>query len=525
MTFTLYNTLTRRAEPFVPADPARVTFYSCGPTVYDHAHIGNFRAFLVADLARRWIESPLCELRTGDGGVHRGPREVVHVMNITDVGHMTDDAALDGSGEDKMDAAARRLREAKKSGKLPPDAESVDPSDPKQIADFYARAFLEDARTLGLRVASDADADPRRLPRATEHVRTMLELVVDLIRKGHAYRAGPAVYFRTSTFPDYGALSGNTLEKLRTGAGGRVDERNQAQKEHPADFLLWKADPSHLMKWDPDELLGRETGLGAGYPGWHIECSAMSLEAFRDILGQPDLATIDLHSGGEDNIFPHHECEIAQSRCHTGAGTFSRAWLHTRHLMVEGEKMSKSKGNFFTIGDLLARGFEPAAIRLELLKTHYRSNANFTEQGLKDSQRMVRRLRDFAERAESSENAGESDDEARDAFAAAMQSDLNIAGALGALSAWMNRTPEPARADAELLRTLDRTLGLLELGVPEADAGEDDAAILALIAKREDARRSKDWAESDRLRDHLAEMGVEVKDGPEGATWRRVAKL
>lgn len=520
MALHLYNTLTKRKEAFAPADPSLVTFYSCGPTVYDYAHIGNFRSFLVADLARRWMESPLCEI-----GGSAGPRRVAHVMNITDVGHMTDDVAADGGGEDKMDAAAERLREAKKSGKLPADATGIDPSDPRAIADLYTAAFLDDARTLGLKVAREVEGDARVMPRATEHVRAMLEVVVDLIEKSAAYRAGPAVYFRTSRFPEYGALSGNTLDKLRAGAGGRVDDANQASKEHPADFLLWKADSAHKMKWDPDALLGRETKLGEGYPGWHIECSAMSLEAFRAILGDESIATIDLHSGGEDNIFPHHECEIAQSRAHTGAETFARSWLHTRHLMVEGEKMSKSAGNFFTIRDLLGKGFEPAAIRLELLKTHYRSNANFTQQGLKDSQRMVGRFRDFVERAEASGDAGETDAEARDGFVRAMDDDLNTAGALGAIGSWMNRTPEPTRADAALMREFDVALGLLDLETPGAGGGEDDAAIEALVKKRDEARANKDWAESDRLRDELAAMGVGVKDGPGGATWERVVRL
>ncbi len=520
MGLRLYNTLTKKVEAFAPVDASRVTFYSCGPTVYDYAHIGNFRSFLVADLARRWMGSALCEI-----GGQAGPREVVQVMNITDVGHMTDDAQADGGGEDKMDAAAQRLREAKKSGALPEGATGVDPSDPRAIADFYTSAFLEDARVLGLRVAEEFESDARMMPRASEHVRAMLEVVVDLMGKGAAYQAGSAVYFRTSAFPEYGALSGNTLEKLRSGAGGRVDDANQASKEHPADFLLWKADAAHKMKWDPDELFGRETGLGEGYPGWHIECSAMSLEAFRAILGDTSIDTIDLHSGGEDNIFPHHECEIAQSRAHTGAEVFARSWLHTRHLMVEGAKMSKSAGNFFTIRDLLSKGFEPAAIRLELLKTHYRSNANFTEQGLKDSQRMVGRFRDFVERAEASGDAGETDTEARDGFVRAMDDDLNTAGALGAISAWINRTAEPTRADAELMREFDVALGLLDLESPGAAASGDDAAIEALVKQRDEARQNKDWAESDRIRDELAGMGVEVKDGPGGATWERAARL
>ena len=526
MPLTLYNTLARQPEVFTPADPGCVTFYSCGPTVYDYAHIGNFRSFLVADLARRWIESPLCEVGTADGGSHEGPRRVVHVMNITDVGHMTDDDQADGAGEDKMAAAAKRLATAKKAGTLPVGVTDIEPHDPYAIAGFYADAFLEDAKLLGLEVAREHENDARLMPRATEHVTSMLEVVVDLLDKGAAYIAGGAVYFDTRSFPAYGALSGNTLDKLRAGAGGRVADSDQSVKKHPADFLLWKQDDSHLMKWDPDALLGRATGLGAGYPGCHIECTAMSLEAFRTILKMPELATIDLHSGGEDNIFPHHECEIAQSCAHTGAETFSRAWLHTRHLMVEGAKMSKSAGNFFTIRDLLAKGFEPAAIRLELLRVHYRTNANFTEQGLNDSQRMLGRWRSFLERAEESDDDGTPDAEARAAFTSAMNDDLNTAGAIGALNSWINATPTPSRADAELLRAFDHPLGVLALAASERAGSEsDDADILALIARRDAARKNKDWAESDRVREQLAAMGIEVKDGPDGATWRRVAKL
>ncbi len=560
MSLHLYNTLSKRKEAFAPADPARVTFYSCGPTVYDYAHIGNFRSFLVADLARRWIASPLCEIAG-----QPGPREVVHVMNITDVGHMTDDAAADGGGEDKMDAAAARMLEAKKSGTLPAGATGVDASDPHAIADFYTAAFLEDARTLGLQVAEEHASDARVMPRATEHVRAMLEVVVDLIEKGAAYQAGAAVYFRTSRFPEYGALSGNTLEKLRAGAGGRVDDANQSAKEHPADFLLWKADATHKMKWDPDALLGRETGLGEGYPGWHIECSAMSLEAFRAILDDESIDTIDLHSGGEDNIFPHHECEIAQSRAHTGADVFARSWLHTRHLMVEGEKMSKSTGNFFTIRDLLGKGFEPAAIRLELLKTHYRSNANFTEQGLKDSQRMVNKMRSQAWYLMKNQNvpvsiskpewARAEVERAKDQFSSAMDGDLNVSGALAALTRLqlptapmaLDRNPLPekphsyAECDAlynaganeitgalylSLYHALDNVLGVIFTPANTHNANQnDDAAIDALVKQRDAARASKDWAESDRIRDELAAKGIAIKDGKDGATWERTARL
>jgi cysteinyl-tRNA synthetase len=519
----LYNTLSRRLIDFTPADPTRVLFYTCGPTVYDYAHIGNFRAFLVADVLRRWLESPLCEVHRADGSTHDGPRRVVHVMNITDVGHMTEDDLLDGGGEDKMEAAASRLAEAKKSGKLPAGAE-IDPSDPYAIADFYMGEFIDDARALGVKVAQESINDASLLPRASEHVRQMLEIIVKLMEKDCAYQTPDgAVYFSTESFGDYGALSGNTLDALRTGAGGRVSAENQSAKRHPADFLLWKADAKHLMRWDPSKMLGRKVSLAEGYPGWHIECSAMALER----LG-PDDGIIDLHSGGEDNIFPHHECEIAQSRCFTGAELFARCWVHTRFLLVESEKMSKSKGNFYTFRDLVKAGFSPAAIRLEIIKTHYRSNANFTEQGLRDSQRMIDRWTRFLDAGEISGAEGRVDETVLHDFRHAMHDDLNTAGAIGAINAWINRTESPTVDDATALRRFDAALGVLSLDASAPAAGDDDpeaARIDALVAARTAARQAKDWAEADRIRDELASMGVEITDGPGGTTWGRKASL
>ncbi|NBU42096.1 MAG: hypothetical protein EBS51_15120, partial [Planctomycetia bacterium] len=264
----IHDTLSGKAADLAPlAGPAGpVTFYSCGPTVYDDAHIGNFRSFLNADVLRRTIELTGVPVR--------------HVMNITDVGHMTDDAQADGGGEDKMAVAGRRLLEAKKAGTLPAGA-SIDPNDPLAIADFYATRFLEDARHLGLKVAIEAERDPSLMPRPTRWVPQMIAMVQGLIDRGHAYVARDGVvYFDVRSFPDYGKLSGNTLDALREGEGGRVSAENQAAKRHPADFMLWKPDAKHLMKWD--------SPWGAGYPGWHLECSAMAA----GLLGEQ----IDLHS-------------------------------------------------------------------------------------------------------------------------------------------------------------------------------------------------------------------------------------
>ncbi len=523
MPLHLYNTLTRKTEPLLPADPGNVTFYTCGPTVYDDAHIGNFRAFLAADLLRRWIESPLCELENDPrkDKARTGGRRVLHVMNITDVGHMTDDSNADGGGEDKMAAAERRLLEAsqqaKKSGTAH-EAADVDPGDPYSIADFYAARFVEDARKLGLKVVLEAEADPSLLPRATHNVSRMIDMINRLVERGFAYQAREAVYFDVQKFVSYGSLSGNSLDELRGGAGGRVNAEHQAAKRHPADFLLWKADASHLMKWD--------SPWGAGYPGWHIECSVMSLDrlvpgGLQRVLAAPEgRFEIDLHSGGEDNIFPHHECERAQSCACTGSERFARHWFHARFLLVEGEKMAKSKGNFFTARQLFAKGHEPAAVRLELIKTHYRANANFTEQGLKDSARMVERWRRVAAAGAASGDAGTQPSRMLDDFADAMHDDLNIAGALGALNGWIASLDTPTRADGKAMHQIDDVLGVLNLAQAastQTDIGvftgvEPSAEIEALLIERRDAKNAKDFARADAIRDELATRGLAIKD-------------
>jgi cysteinyl-tRNA synthetase len=543
MPLRLYNTLTRRLEAFTPSDPAHVTFYTCGPTVYDDAHIGNFRSFLAADVLRRWIQSPLCELTTRGGGVHKDLRRVTHVMNITDVGHMTDDAEGGEAGEDRMAVAGRRIEEAKKSGKLPAGV-SVDPRDPYQIARFYEERFKEDARKLGLEVAIEAQEDPSLMPRATENVRGMITVVQRLEQRGFAYVVGQpgsrVVYFDVQKFSTYGRLSGNTLEALRAGAGGRVAESNQAQKRSPADFLLWKEDASHIMKW--------ESPWGMGYPGWHIECTAMSVGrlllqgaaggATLETLSVGDgLPLIDLHSGGEDNIFPHHECEIAQScgafNADPAAGTFSALWFHPRFLLVEGTKMSKSKGNFYTQRDLFAKGIEPAALRLELVKTHYRSNANFTFQGLQDSQKTVERWRRFLKASDDGSHTvmpwyelGEvaQAEQLFTNFTSAMNDDLNVAQAIASINEWLNALPASGLSNdhTRILQGLaGEVLGVLELEAPASTSSEiglfapgvdPNPAVIAKLEERRAARAAKDFRRSDEIRDELAAMGYAIKD-------------
>jgi cysteinyl-tRNA synthetase len=481
-----YNSLTKSLESFAPIAPPIVTMYNCGPTVYDYAHIGNFKSFLFADVLRRFLELAGYEVR--------------QVMNLTDVGHMTDDAVADGGGDDKMDIARKRLAEAKKSGKLP-EGVDLDPNDPYAIAGFYGDAFIDDAKKLGIKVASE----PQHLPRATDHVGQMRDFIAVLIEKDHAYVASDgAVYFSVQSFPAYGKLSGNTLEDLRGGAGGRVSADTQAVKRHPADFLLWKPDETHLMKWD--------SPWGTGYPGWHIECSAMA----RAVL-QRDV--IDIHTGGEDNIFPHHECEIAQSCGATGEDSFANVWMHGRHLMVEGQKMSKSKGNFYTVRQVIEGGFtgravDPAVLRLELIKAHYRSNMNFTKKGLEDSASAVQKVRRFAETVGyDDENASWQgvEHESLTEFFAALADDLNTAKALGVMFAYLNEPADDVQISRAMLAAFDQVFAMLK---PTQALPKDD--IQSKIDAMNQAREDKDWATSDAIRAELEEQGYEVKQTKDG---------
>lgn len=494
MAITFRDTMSGKLRVFEPLQEGHVRMYHCGPTVYDYAHIGNFRAFLLADLLRRLFE-------------FHG-YEVDQVMNITDVGHMTVDTA--DAGEDKMAAAVQREGRG-----------------PEQIARFYEEAFFEDLDALGIRRAD-------RYPRASEHVTDMVALTEALYEKGYAYREGDTVLYDISKYPEYGRLSRKRIEDLQAGAGGRLTEEMLAGKRNPGDFRLWKVDPDHVLQWD--------SPWGRGYPGWHLECSVMA----RKYLGD----TLDIHTGGEDNIFPHHESERAQIEPVTGK-PFVRYWLHVRHLMSEGTKMSKSLGNFYTVRGLLEEGFDPIAIRYLLISAHYRAPLNFTQEGLKGAWESVNRIRNFVRRMEenaqlepevgetaggaagasAAEGAGDTTGTATvvqgflDAFAEAVDEDLNMSKALGSVFDFMreiNRRDvkgQDAVAAAAAIRRADEILGIL---VPEEEAQEDtDPRIDALVEERQAARKARDFARADEIRDQLMAEGIVIEDMKEGVRWYR----
>jgi cysteinyl-tRNA synthetase len=461
-----FNTLTRRKEAFVPLDAVKVKMYTCGPTVYDFAHIGNFRAFLFEDLLKRWL-------------IQRGFK-VTHIMNLTDI----DDKTIKSSQSQGMPL--------------------------RQFTDFYVKAFFEDIKTLNI-----APADV--YPKATDHIPEMVALIKTLITKGYAYRGEDgSIYYAVCKFDDYGKLSKIKVDELK--AGARVSQDEYA-KEEAQDFALWKA-------WTPEDGdVYWETELGKGRPGWHIECSAMSMK----YLGE----TFDIHCGGVDNMFPHHENETAQSEAATGK-TFVNYWMHNEHLQVEGKKMSKRFGNFYTLRDLLAKGYDPIAIRYLLMSTHYRQQFNFTFEGLEAAKGAVDRLRNFVRRLhntdgkESGGKVASFSEKAEVCFGGSMDDDLNVGTALASLFDFVREinnlldanlvSKDEAAEVGGLMLKFDAVLGVIgKVEVEETLPADIDG----MVQKREEARKAKNWKEADAIRAHLKTLGIVLEDTAQGVRWHK----
>ena len=461
----VYNTLARKKEELCPLVPGKIGMYSCGPTVYSFAHIGNLRTYVFMDLLRRTLE-------------HAGYR-VKSVMNITDVGHLTSDA---DEGEDKMERASR---EQKKT--------------PYEIAEYYAGVFFQDIAALNIK-------RPTVTPKATDHIAEMIQFVQGLLEKGFAYETSDGIYFDIEKFGHYGKLSGANLEEQLAGARVEVND----EKRHPADFALWKKAPKeHIMQW--------ESPWGMGYPGWHIECSAMS----RKYLGD----RFDIHTGGVDHIPVHHENEIAQSEAFLGHPAVNY-WMHGEFMMVDNGKMSKSLGNTYTVADLKARGFDPLAFRYYCLNSHYRNKLNFTWEGMAAAQTSYHRLLEAAlAHKQGREKADPAEiDRLLQEFFEAAEDDLNVPKALGLVWTLVKQPKDPA-VYAALLK-MDAILGLSLDQCEEKCRREEPAEALppeieALAEARAQARSRRDWAESDRLRDELAARGYAVLDSKVGQQIRK----
>ncbi len=472
--------------------------YTCGPTVYGRPHIGNYSSFLMADLLRRWLEV--------------SGYKVTHVKNITDVGHLANDA---DEGEDKIEKQAK--------------AEKVDPL---AIARKYTTQYLVDEKLLNLK-------EPEYRPLATGTIKEMITIIQELIQNGHAYETEDGIYFDVQTFPAYGELSGNTLDHLNAGARVEVDEK----KKHPADFALWKktvgSNAHHILRWhfangERSDTVGDDAQ--SGFPGWHIECSAMS----RKHLG----LTLDIHTGGEDNIFPHHECEIAQSEC-SGSRPFARYWLHKRRIEItaseeasesqEGVKMSKSLGNVLSIDDVLERGYSPMDLRYVLLSVHYRTRLKFSWKGMDDGKKARRKIMEWMSEVDAMEEDVTSNPDVpvqdgsrrfkppatiyADQFRAAMDSDLNTSAALAVIFEAMTWTrtqellsSEEKKVIKSFVRIVRSTFGCFE---PEEEASIP-ADVQKLFEERKQARADKNFALSDSLRKEIESRGFMVEDSAKG---------
>jgi cysteinyl-tRNA synthetase len=473
----LHNTLGGKIEPFVPQKAGEVRMYSCGPTVYDYAHIGNFRTFVFQDILRRFLKS-------------RGFK-LTQVMNLTDV----DDRIIANAA-----AAGVGIRE---------------------YTEKFAQAFFDDCKTLSLEA-------PEHWVRATDNIESMVRLIERLREKSFTYESEGSIYYRIAKFPDYGKLSNIDVAGIQ--AGARVDV-DRYEKESARDFALWKAPKEGEHFW--------ETSIGKGRPGWHIECSAMAMK----YLGE----TLDIHTGGIDLAFPHHENEIAQSEGATGK-YFVKYWLHAEHLLVEGEKMSKSLGNFYTLRDLFAKGYKPAALRFALASVPYRRQLNFTFDGLQQAVSSVERLRNFADRlgqgkfpAGAPKGMADRIAKATEEFDASLSDDLNTARALGAVFEFIREAniamdkgefgPGDVPAAQKFLHTFDQIFAVLEnndaqklqvLGYGQENSNAGDAEIEKLVVERQVARQARDFATADRIRKELEKRGIILEDSRDGSVrWKR----
>jgi len=457
-----FNTLSGKLEPFQPLNPGKVKLYTCGPTVYDHAHIGNFRAYIFEDLLKRFL------LFMG--------YEVTQVMNITDV----DDKTIKGA-----QAEGIKLEDYTKK---------------------YIESFFEDIEILNINKAD-------YYPRATEHIPDMVKMIKGLLKKGFAYRKNGSIYFRIGKFPNYGLLSKMDLTELKPGQRTEADEY---EKESAQDFALWKDKKEGEPFW--------ETEIGSGRPGWHIECSVMSSK----YLGQ----TFDIHCGGVDNIFPHHENEIAQSEAYSGK-KFVNYWLHCRHLIVEGEKMSKSKGNQYTLRELLKKKCDPLALRFLLLATHYRKMLNFTFEGLRQAEASLQRIKDFIYELENRKFKMEENkdiptliEKTRKKFIEGLSNDLNFSVSLTALFEMIRRVntliakeklgTKNAKELISLTYSFDKVLAVL----PQKEEKTLSVEIEEKIKIREKARAEKNYEQADKIRQELLELGVVLEDTKNGVRWK-----
>lgn len=491
MGLKLHNTLSRKTEEFKPLHEGRVGIYVCGPTVYGHAHLGHAKSYVSFDVLVRYLR-------------YLG-YSVTYIQNITDVGHLTDDA---DSGEDKLAVAARREHKH-----------------PMALAEYYTASYFADMDQLQC-------VRPDISPRATGHIPEQIALVKTLIDKGYAYEVNGSVYFEVAKFPGYGKLSGRSVEDMQAGARVEVSP----EKRHPADFALWKkAEPNHIMQW--------ESPWGMGYPGWHLECSVMSMK----YLGP----TIDIHGGGIENQFPHHECEIAQSEAANGV-QFVRYWLHNNMVTVNGQKMGKSLGNFITLKQLfsgqhetLSGAYDPLAVRQLILQSHYRSPIDFSDAALTAAQSGYDRIAEAvialrkqigrAKRGAIDASAATELERLKGRFEEAMNDDLNTAVALSVIFELVklsNRLVAESSVTVETLQAVEDTfnrlggdvLGIVRKEYPHAAGGDEalvDHLIGLLIQQRQEARKKKDFAAADAIRNKLAEFGIVLEDSPAGTTWRR----